>query len=156
MRNNKGVTLTSLVIYVIVLMIVIALMSNLSGYFFKNVNQLNLKQTGEEEYLRLTSFLTKDINSENLLLVKEGTDFSLDEKKQYLIFKFEEGNMHQYIVLNENLYFLNIDSSGNTTKKIQLCSRVSGDTVFEFKNNKLDIDFTINNKNYTSSYNVTI
>ena len=67
---------------------------------------MNLKQTGEEEYLRLTSFLTKDINSENLLLVKEGTDFSLDEKKQYLIFKFEEGNMHQYIVLNENLYFL--------------------------------------------------
>ena len=156
MRDNKGVTLTSLIIYIIVLMIVITLMSNLSGYFFKNVNQLGSKQTGEEEYLRLTSFITKDINSKELEFVKEDTDFSLDEEKQYLLFKFKDGNIHQYIVLNENLYFLNIDTSGTTTKKVQLCTKVSGDTVFEFKNNKLDIDFTINNKNYTSTFNVNI
>ncbi len=151
MKNNKGITLTSLVIYIIVLMIVIALMSNLSGYFFKNVRQITLNEAGEEEFLRLTSFITKDINSDDVTYVKDGTEAD----KQYLIFKFKDGTTHQYIYYNKTIYYLNIINE-QTTKKIELCTGVTGDNVFEFRENKINLNFRINNKNYISSFNLNI
>ena len=151
MKNNRGITLTSLVIYVIVLMIVIALLSNLSGYFFNNINQITKNEASEEQYLRLTSFITKDINSDNLIFVKDGTEVG----KQYLMFKFKDGTTHQYIYYNKTIYYLNIINE-QTTKKIELCTGVTGDNVFEFRENKINLNFRVNNKNYISTFNVNI
>lgn len=154
MKNNKGVTLTSLVIYVIVLMIVIGFMSILSGYFFKNINKVYINESAEEQYLKLTAFITKDTNSEDLIFVKQGVD-----GKQNLIFKFTNGETHQYILFNNAIYFLNLNNTGQTTKKLRFCSNVkplSGNNIFDYdeSNSKVTINFTINNKNYNSSFNV--
>ncbi len=151
-RSNKGITLTSLVIYIIVLMIVIGLFSNLSGYFYKNLNLMTLREKDSEQFLRLTSFISKDTNSNNIILIKVDTSSS----KQYLIFKFKNGDIHQYICSENNLYFLNINSNGQVTKKIKLCNRVSGNNIFSLNNNQIDLNITINEKNYTSSFNVNI
>ena len=51
LKSCKGITLTSLVIYVIVLMVVIALMSGFSGYFNKNINQITLYKKDSIYYI---------------------------------------------------------------------------------------------------------
>ena len=81
-KSNKGITLTSLVIYVIVLMIVIGLVSNFSGYFYHNTNNITIKENYEEQYTKFLAYITKDINSDQLNFVKTGTD----SEKKYLIF----------------------------------------------------------------------
>ena len=62
MRSNKGITLTSLIIYVIGLTIVIALMGTFNGYFYRNVKTLTIKQNVDEEYSKFLSYITKDVN----------------------------------------------------------------------------------------------
>lgn len=154
MKNNRGITLISLTIYIIVLMIVIALMSNLSGYFFKNVNQIAKNETGKEQYLRFTAFITKDINSENLIFVKDG----IKENTQYLLLKFRNGDTHQYICFNNNLYFVNINAEGRKNKKIILCNRITNQNAFNYDdlNKVINIEFIIDNNNYSSAFNVNI
>ena len=39
MKSQKGVTLISLTVYVIVLLVVVVTLSTISGYFFSNYNK---------------------------------------------------------------------------------------------------------------------
>ena len=152
MKNNKGISLISLIIYVIVLMILIGIFSNLSRYVNKNISQMTLSEKESEQYLRLVSYISKDTNSNNIVLIKKDTN----NNQQYLIIRFASGNVHQYVCLNNNLYFINIEPEGQATKKIQLCKDISGSQIFNLENDKIDIDLTINGKNYKSSFNVDL
>ena len=75
MKSNRGVTLTSLVIYIIGLTIVITLMGIISNYFYRNINDVTIKQNADEQYSRFLAYLTKDANSDNLIHVQVGLYF---------------------------------------------------------------------------------
>lgn len=151
MKSNKGVTLTSLVIYVVGLVIIVGLMSTFNGYFNKNLNEVVIKQNSQEQYSKFLSYLTKDVNSENLIYVKSGVN-----SQDCIIFKFNNGEEHQYIYQNDSIYYLNIDSQNE--KKITLCSNVSlsSTKAFSYLNGKIDVNFNINDENFSSSLNVNI
>lgn len=149
LKSNKGVTLTSLVIYVIVLMIAIGLMSNFSGYFYKNTNKITIKENYEEQYTKFLAYITKDINSDQLNFVKTGTDSG----KKYLIFIFKDGSQHQYVYSNENIYYISV--SETVPKKILLCNKVTNLTM-DYSANILQINMTINGKNYEKLLNISI
>ena len=148
-KSNKGITLTSLVIYVIVLMIVIGLMSNFSGYFYKNTNNITIKENYEEQYTKFLAYITKDINSDQLNFVKTGTD----SEKKYLIFIFKDGSQHQYVYSNESVYYIKV--SETMPKKILLCNKVTNLTM-DYSSNILQINMTINGKNYEKLLNISI
>ena len=151
MKSNRGVTLTSLIIYIIGLVIVIALMANLSGYFFKNLSNVTMKQSVEEQYSSFLSYITKDANSNNLINVQSSL-----EGKDCIIFQFDDETEHQYIVQDENLYFISIE--GANEKKIVLCENVStsGNNVFTYADSKIDINFNICKINFSARLNVKI
>lgn len=151
MKSNKGVTLTSLVIYVVGLVIIVGLMSTFNGYFNKNLNEVVIKQNSQEQYSKFLSYLTKDVNSENLIYVKSGVN-----SQDCIIFKFNNGEEHQYIYQNDSIYYLNIDSQNE--KKITLCSNVSlsSTKAFSYLNGKIDVNFNINDENFSSSLYVNI
>ena len=54
MKNEKGISLISLVIYLIAMVIVIALIISLSGYFYNNINIQNQTQ---DMYLQFSRFI---------------------------------------------------------------------------------------------------
>ena len=78
LKSDKGITLTSLVIYVIVLLIVIGLMSGFSEYFYKNANKITIKENYEEQYTRFLAYLIKDTNSDQLNFIKIKTVYYLN------------------------------------------------------------------------------
>ena len=45
MKSQKGITLTSLVIYIVVLLIVLGLLSNISKYFYSNTKYITDAKT---------------------------------------------------------------------------------------------------------------
>lgn len=146
-KSDKGITLTSLVIYVIVLMIVIGLMSNFLGYFYKNTNKITIKENYEEQYTRFLSYLIKDTNSDQLYFVKS--------ENNYLILKYKDGSQHQYIysIDNGSIYYINV--SDTTPKKILLCNKVTNLTM-NYSENILQISMTINDRNYEKLLNINI
>ncbi len=146
-KSDKGITLTSLVIYVIVLMIVIGLMSSFLGYFYKNTNKITIKENYEEQFTRFLSYLIKDTNSDQLYFVKA------DSNNKYLILKYNDGSQHQYIYSNESIYYINV--SETAPKKVLLCNNVTGLTM-DYSANILQINMTINGKNYEKLLNISI
>lgn len=149
MKSNRGVTLTSLVIYIIGLVIIIALMSNFSGVFYKNLSEVTIRQNAEEQYSKFLAYITKDVNAENLTYVKSGA-----EGKDCIIFVFSDGIEHQYIRQNKNIYFINAEDQNN--KKIVLCENISVSTsnAFNYTDKKLDINFSISNSSFSTTLNV--
>ncbi len=151
MKSNKGVTLTSLVIYIVGLIIVIALMANFSGYFYKNLQDTTISQNADEQYSRFLSYITKDANSESLTYVKCGSG-----GEDWIVFKFKDGTEHQYIRQDQNIYYINVENQNE--KKIVLCERVSVSTTnaFSYANKKLDINFSISDAQFSTTLSVNM
>lgn len=151
LKSNKGITLTSLVIYIIGLTVVIAIMTNFTGYFYKNVSDVTIKQSAEEQYSKFLSYITKDNNSEKLANVQVGVN-----NNDCIIFTFTDGSEHQYIVKNGNLYYLNMEDENE--KKLVLCEDVSTSegNVFKFINEKINIDLFISNTKFSAILSLKI
>ena len=74
MKNQKGVTLLSLTIYVIALTIIIAMLSVISTYFYKNVNDTQDDITPLTEFTNFNSFFTTDVNTTHIKYLTNGSD----------------------------------------------------------------------------------
>ena len=64
MRSEKGVTLTSLIIYVIAMLIAITIISIMTGYFYKNIDVSTEKYSYLGEYTRFNSYFSEEVNKE--------------------------------------------------------------------------------------------
>ena len=63
MKSDIGVTLSSVIIYVIVLLVVIGTVSTLTGYLYKNTDELVISNNSQTQYTRFIQYLTQDTNS---------------------------------------------------------------------------------------------
>ena len=151
MKSNKGITLTSLVIYIIGLVLIITLISVFTGYFYKNLEEITVKQNADEQYSSFLSYITKDANSDYLTYVKSASD-----ENDYIIFKFKDGIEHQYIYQNETIYYINVENGND--KKIVLCENVGiyAGKIFNYSDGKIDININIDDNNFSTTLNVKI
>ena len=58
MKNNKGITLTSLIIYVTGMMIVVVTIATLTSFFYKNVNVGNISKD-TTQYTQFSNIFSK-------------------------------------------------------------------------------------------------
>ena len=63
MKSNKGLTLIALIVYIIALSITIGGLSTLLKYFYRNTNETTISAESSEQYTRLATYITDDINS---------------------------------------------------------------------------------------------
>ncbi len=65
MKSEKGITLTSLVIYVIGITIIFAVVANLTIYFNKNSRTIEYTTNNSAQITRLNQYLINDTKKEN-------------------------------------------------------------------------------------------
>ena len=152
MKSNKGITLTSLLIYVIGLVIILTIVSTLTGYFTKNVNDITVKNITEEQHTRFIAYVTKDVNSDNVSYIK-----TQSTNKDYFIIYFEDGTEHQYVLSNGIIYYIALEND-TVTKKIAICNKVTSvsENVFTYENNTLNYSFKIDDKEFSGSFNINL
>ncbi len=63
MKSNRGITLISLIIYVIVLSVVIGTTSMLIKYFYANTEDTVISSKTANQYSRFVAYITDDVNS---------------------------------------------------------------------------------------------
>lgn len=63
MKSNKGITIVSLIIYIIVLTVVVGVVSTLTKYFYRNMDETTISNKTSEQYSRFIEYITDDINS---------------------------------------------------------------------------------------------
>ena len=63
MKSNRGITIISLIVYIIVLSIVIGSTSMLIKYFYNNTEETVISKNTTDQYTRFMAYLTDDVNS---------------------------------------------------------------------------------------------
>lgn len=144
MKSNKGITMSSLVIYVIAMSIVVATIATLTSYFYNNMDELDSDTNSSIAYTELNTYLSKEINlKENYPLLAEETS------SDYIIF-LKTGN--QYTFKNGAIYQNQVKICGN----IAACSfEVGGTDETTGRVNLLKIYLkTTGDLEYTNTYKI--
>ena len=152
LKNEKGIKLTSLVIYIVCLLIVTTIIGTYTKFFYNNIEYVAIEDVAEEEYAKFTAFLLNDINSENRDFI-----FSYDgNNSSYLHIKLKNGEIHQYIFQDKTIHFLKINNN-TVEKNLLLCKNVTkNDVPFSYDSNlnKVTIKFRIQDKEFSNEYNL--
>lgn len=98
MKNEKGITLTSLIIYVIGMIVVLATIANLTSFFYKNINIEDANYDSTTQYTKFSSLFLEETNNKD--------NYIIDCKSNYII--FASGNQYTYTNENNCIYKNNI------------------------------------------------
>lgn len=94
MKSQKGVTLITLTVYVIVMTIVVAVVAMISSYFYTNTSSLSSNMDTLTEYTKFNSFFSEEVNRENSKV--------LECKEDYVV--FDNGVQYTYVAENRGIY----------------------------------------------------
>jgi len=101
MKSSKGITLISLITYIVGMVIAVAIISTITTYFSKNVSLSDLKNT-EIEYSKFSSVFTKEIHIKNNKVIECYTQGEGTEKISYII--FSTGNQYTYMAQDKSIF----------------------------------------------------
>lgn len=102
MKNNKGITLTSLLIYVIGMTIVVATIATLTSFFYNNID-IGIINTDTTQYTKFSSIFSREVNRENNSVVDCEP---LTDGVSYII--FSSGNQYTFNEENKSIYRNNV------------------------------------------------
>ena len=63
LKSKSGISMISLMVYLIVLTVVIGTASMLMKYFYKNEKETTLSTKTSNQYTRFVTYITEDVNS---------------------------------------------------------------------------------------------
>lgn len=112
MKANSGVTTTSLIIYIIAMMIVIGIVATITSFFYTNINNLDENSKNVSEITKFNMYFIEEIEKEDnsVILVQE-------DKKSI---SFSSGNTYTF---QDNAIYLNTiricDNIGNMQIEMQ-------------------------------------
>ena len=94
MKSQKGITLISLNIYVIVMAIVIGVIAIVTGVFFKSLQQSNFYTDPIAEYTAFNSYFSEEVNHSGLKILNcEDNYVAFDNG---IVYTFSEENQGIY------------------------------------------------------------
>lgn len=130
MKSQKGVTLISLTVYIIVMVIVVAMVSVISSYFYKNIRGASDTIDPLTEYTKFNSFFTDEVNHSNIKVLEYKTKYIKDDETQgiessYIV--FDNGVQYTFVAENKGIY----------RNKAKICKEVESCTFnYEIQNGK--------------------
>lgn len=146
MRTQKGITLISLIIYVIAMLFTIAIISVMTSYFYKNIQIPNEEYSSLNEYTKFNSYFSEEVNKENNKVIEivsySNDDEKNKDKQRYVV--FSSNNQYTYIPENKAIYQNNVKIA-NGIEKCEFNYKIqNGKEVVEIKLKIGELDKTIN------------
>lgn len=144
MKSNRGITLSSLIIYIIALIVLAGTMSTLVKYFYGNLEEITIENRSAKEYTKFTNYLSSDINSKKVQNV-----FVAEDKSQITI-KFNDYTIHRYKASDGSIYYLELKENIQE-KKVRLCENVKT-CEFTLENDVLNVFLEFEDNRFNNSY----
>ena len=142
MKSEKGITLTSLVIYITVFMMILTIMTTISSYFYKNVVKVHISPNYVSEFNKFSMFFVADVKRNTDINTISSTSLEFGDGTVY---KYENDAIYRNdlkIAKNVRSFkFTQSDYTVNTvTKKIINVNTVLGNNEKQIERN---IDFVL-------------
>ena len=134
LKNERGVTITSVLIYIIALTAVVIIIGRISTYFYRNMDQVTTNTAAAAEYTKFNSYFTDEINI-------EGNEVEFWEPNLIIFSKSE----NQYTFQGNGVY----------RNKVKICKDVDACTFsYNEDTKKIDVYLKIYNREYNVTYTV--
>lgn len=128
MSNERGITLSSLMVYVIGMLVVVGIIGVITSYFYKNVDIENINDNTQVQYTNFSSLFTNEINKKDNKIIDCITTGENENKISYII--FSSGNQYTFKAENKSIY----------KNKIKICENIEDcDFSYEYIDSKYKI-----------------
>lgn len=134
MKSERGVTITSIMIYIIALTVVVLTIGRITTYFYKNTKSVKTDTVADAEYTKFNSYFTDEINI-------EGNKIEAWEKN-YIIFS---KTLNQYTFQNGSIY----RNKTKISKNIDFC-----EFYYDSSKEEIFVNMKIKEKYYSSTFTV--
>ena len=131
MRKSKGITLISLIVYIILSIMVLSILTVLSMNFRDNINNLDESTVQDTEFDKLNLQLLKETKTENNLVDEEQTTSNKLAFTNGNIYTYENNSIYlnNNIKIAENIEIFSIQvSNENNKQKIKVSVTTEGKT----------------------------
>lgn len=148
MKSEKGITLVSVIIYIIAMLIIISVITVLTSYFYTNIDINEVREDLNQQYTKFNTYFVEEVNRKGNKILKIGeTEINATEGVQKYII-FSSGNQYTYIPANRGIYMNTVKIAEN----IEDCTFVKGN-----ENGKTTITVTIKGNNFerVTTYTLT-
>ena len=135
MKNEKGITTTSIVIYVIVVSVILATLSTISLYFQKQIKNQEFSEDGSKNFTSFISYFVEDIQGGN------GIADENDRNTELTQIMFKDGTIYIYSPENKKIYKNNIEIAKNVNKLVFIIKENLPDKI------SINVDFQSGNIN---------
>ena len=139
MKTQRGVTLTSLIIYIIGMVMIISIVSVLTTYFYKNVRSAISDIDPITEHTKFNSYFTNEVNKEKIKIL----ECSNNGGQNYIV--FDNGTQYTFVEANKGIYINNV----------KICKQVTECTFTQSIENGNDVVIVvmkISGEYYTNKY----
>lgn len=106
MKSEKGVTMVSLIIYVIAMLVTITIITIVTSYFYQNVDITSEKYTYFTEFTKFESYFSEEVNKTNNEILDIGETTNNGKTQKYIV--LSSGNQYTYIPENKAIYQNNV------------------------------------------------
>lgn len=121
MKSEKGVTLTSLILYIMVATIVIGTMAVISSDFFSNVDKTKNQNEYAEEFNKFNMFFIQDVKNNNSAEVSD-TQITFNDGNTYIYNSTKKNVTRNGTIIAKNIQNLQFISGAyvvnSTTKNL--------------------------------------
>ncbi len=119
MKGEKGITLISLTIYIIVMTIVIGVVSFISTYFYKNVDSLSNDLNPLTEYTKFNSFFSDEVNHNSIKILECKENFvAFDNGVQYMFVEDNKAIYRNQVKIAKDVESCSFDNSIKNGKDV--------------------------------------
>lgn len=151
MKKEQGITLISLIVYVILMTFIIALISSITASFYANVNEFDNDSESAVAYAKFNMYFVNDIKREGATIQEASNDYIIisyttetsQENSEGVTVSSKETAYVEYLVQNEILY----------RNKVKICENVKGVSITADKeNNIINVNMTIGDYEKKATY----
>ena len=133
MKSNKGITLMSLTVYIIVMLMVVGVISTISSFFYTNVVSLRYNGDNAQEYSNFNMFFLEETKTHGNKVLEINNE---SENPKYIV--FSTGNKYTY---QDNAIYKN---------SARICENVTNFDIKQtnaYGNNIIEVLIEIGNEN---------
>ena len=117
MKTQKGITIMSIIIYITVMLLVIAVLSIITGFFINNTHILTEQSEYIAEYNKFNMFFIEDVkNNKNARILSDGIELDEEEIGDEIV--FDDGTVYTFSMSDKGIY----RNKAKICSNIQICS----------------------------------
>ena len=104
MKKENGLTIISVLIYIIALLIILGVVATLTSYFYKNINIEGESQLTNAQFTKFSGYITEEINQDGVRVVEVG------ENENVTYITFTNKQTYTYSKVNKAIYVNEINT----------------------------------------------